>query len=148
MKNKVSIIIPIYNAKEYIERCLESIFNQTYKNIEIIAINDGSNFDDVYIEETEMFGPELFGHQAVVAKKNAKFIADMTAFIKEKMGGREKEAENYLMKTTWPSVILKPLQEEDLHPWRSKEQWGCCEDGLDSMVSRASGTERWEVRKS
>ena len=70
-------------------------------------------------------------------------------FIKEKMGVREKEgAENYLMKTTWPSVILKPLQEEDLHPWRSKEQWGCCEDGLDSMVSRASGTERWEVRKS
>ena len=28
----------------------------------------------------------MFGHQAVVAKKNAKFIADMTAFIKEKMG--------------------------------------------------------------
>ena len=37
-------------------------------------------------------------------------------FFKEKMGVREKEAENYLMKTTWPSVILKPLQEEDLHP--------------------------------
>ena len=41
----------------------------------------------------------------------------------EKEGAPEKEgAENYLMKTTWPSVILKPLQEEDLHPWRSKEQ--------------------------
>ncbi len=49
MKNKVSIIIPIYNAKEYIERCLESIFNQTYKNIEIIAINDGSKDDSLKI---------------------------------------------------------------------------------------------------
>ena len=39
---KVSIIIPAYNIEQYIEECLESIINQTYKNIQIIIINDGS----------------------------------------------------------------------------------------------------------
>ena len=41
-KKLVSIIIPIYNSEEYLERCFESLVNQTYDNIEIIAINDGS----------------------------------------------------------------------------------------------------------
>ncbi len=39
----VSIIIPIYNVKDYITQCLNSIINQTYRNIEIILIDDGSN---------------------------------------------------------------------------------------------------------
>lgn len=39
---KVSVIVPIYNAEENIEKCLNSILNQTYKNFEIICINDGS----------------------------------------------------------------------------------------------------------
>ena len=42
-KYKVSIIIPVYNAEDYLCRCLDAIINQTYKNIEVIAINDGSS---------------------------------------------------------------------------------------------------------
>lgn len=40
---KVSIIVPVYNVENYLERCVNSIINQTYKNLEIILINDGSS---------------------------------------------------------------------------------------------------------
>lgn len=46
---KVSIIIPVYNAKDYIEKCLKSILNQSLKEIEIIAVNDGSSDESLNI---------------------------------------------------------------------------------------------------
>lgn len=39
---KISIIIPVYNAELYLKKCIDSVINQTYQNLEIILINDGS----------------------------------------------------------------------------------------------------------
>lgn len=39
---KISVIVPVYNVEKYLENCLNSIINQTYKNLEIILVNDGS----------------------------------------------------------------------------------------------------------
>ncbi len=48
---KVSVIIPIYNAKKYLIECLNSITTQTLKDIEIIYVNDGSSDDSQLIIE-------------------------------------------------------------------------------------------------
>ena len=38
----ISVIVPVYNVEPYIRKCIESIQNQTYKNLEIILVDDGS----------------------------------------------------------------------------------------------------------
>ena len=43
--NRVSIIVPVYNTKDYIIRCVDSLVNQTYKDIEIILVDDFYSFE-------------------------------------------------------------------------------------------------------
>lgn len=43
MEDLISVIIPVYNVEVYLEKCIESVINQTYKKLEIILVDDGSN---------------------------------------------------------------------------------------------------------
>ena len=47
--NKVSIIIPVYKAAPYLQKCIETVLHQTYSNIEVILINDGSKDNSLEI---------------------------------------------------------------------------------------------------
>lgn len=51
MEDKISIIIPVYNTEKFLVRCFESVINQTYKNLEIIVVNDGSTDESLKICE-------------------------------------------------------------------------------------------------
>lgn len=47
--SKISIIVPVYNVEQYLNKCMDSIINQTFKDIEIICINDGSTDNSLEI---------------------------------------------------------------------------------------------------
>ena len=51
-EEKISVIVPIYNAELYLDRCLKSIINNTHRNLEIICINDGSTDTSLNILES------------------------------------------------------------------------------------------------
>lgn len=70
MKNiKFSIIIPAYNSEKFIEECLSSIFSQTYKNIEIIVVNDCSTDNTLKVleryEQIKVFSTPVNSRQGV-----------------------------------------------------------------------------------
>lgn len=80
MKPLISIIVPIYNTESYLEKCLDSLVNQTLKNIEIILINDGS------LDNSEK-----------IIKKYLKKYSDKIVYYKKENEG-QGVARNYAIK--------------------------------------------------
>lgn len=77
---KVSVIVPIYNVEKYLEKCLESLVNQTLNDIQIILVNDGSK-----------------DNSAPIAKKYADKYKDKILYL-EKQNGGLSDARNYGLK--------------------------------------------------
>ena len=83
-KNKIiSVIVPIYNVEEYLEECLESIRNQTYTNIEVILVNDGST--DGSIEICERFCQQD-NRFKLLTQENQGLSAARNRGVKESIG--------------------------------------------------------------
>lgn len=66
---KVTIIVPVYNGKKGIKRCIDSILNQTYGNLEIIVIDDGST-DDSFEYLRELYGNNNIYDIKLISKDN------------------------------------------------------------------------------
>ena len=64
MNKKVSIIVPVYGVEAWLERCLESLVNQTLEDIEIIVVNDGSpdNSQEIIDRYTAKYPDKVFGY--------------------------------------------------------------------------------------
>jgi len=79
----VSIIIPCFNCSKTIKRCLNSVVNQTYKNIEIIVVNDGSRDDTLSIlKKYQSRDPRI----VLINKTNTGVSASRNIGINEAMG--------------------------------------------------------------
>lgn len=63
---KISIIIPVYNVEKYIRKCIESIMLQSYSNLEIIVVNDGTKDNSIKIVEEYLFDKRI----KILTKKN------------------------------------------------------------------------------
>ena len=69
-KPLVTVIIPMYNAEKYIAQCLESLVKQTFKNFEVIVVNDCST--DNSVAEVKKFEPQFQGRLILKSmKKNS-----------------------------------------------------------------------------
>jgi len=77
---KVSIIIPVYNAEKYLEECVESAINQSYSDIEIIAVDDGSTDNSPQI--LKKYSNKI----KILTKKNGGVASAINSGIKEMTG--------------------------------------------------------------
>lgn len=75
-ESKISVIVPLYNVEKYMDRCIQSIVDQTYKNLEIILVNDGS--------------PDTSGNKAEEWKTK-----DSRIIVYHKQNGGLSDARNY-----------------------------------------------------
>lgn len=73
---KVSIVIPVYNAEKFLEECINSCLKQTYQNIEIIGVDDGSTDNSASILD------RFSGHVKVIKKENGGTPSALNAGIK------------------------------------------------------------------
>ena len=77
---RVSIIIPVYNTENYIENCVESVLNQSYEDIEILVVNDGST------DSTDSILKKYRNRIQIFNKKNAGTASALNMGIKNMTG--------------------------------------------------------------
>lgn len=132
----VSVIIPVYNVEKYLSQCVDSVINQTYKNLEILLINDGSTDDsgkicDEYARKdtrVKVIHKENGGLSSARNKGIREAIGDYLMFLDS---DDYLENDNCLLPT---SKILLSGQDIDIVFFRFKSLYGkenkIKEDGL------------------
>lgn len=80
---KVSVVVPVYNKEEYIGECIESLINQTLKDIEIIVVNDGST--DSSLAKIEKY-QKTYGNIKIINQENKGLGSARNAGIREARG--------------------------------------------------------------
>lgn len=105
MKNKITIITPVFNGEKYIERCILSVLNQTYKNIEHIIVNDGSSdktkeICEKYKNKITLINKENGGVSKARNEALNLINSDFVLFV---------DADDWLEKTMCEKLVTKAL---------------------------------------
>lgn len=110
----VSIIVPIYNVEKYLNRCIESLLNQTLENIQIILVNDGST-----------------DNSGKIAKEYAKKNPDKIIYLEKENGGLS-DARNYGIPYATGKYIAFLDSDDYIEKNAYKEMYNkACEDNYD-----------------
>lgn len=105
-KELVSVILPCYNVQEYVERAIDSVVNQTYSNIEVVAVNDGSTDDTLAVLDNLR---TRFANLVVINQKNQGYGTAVQTGINHAKGTYVVilEPDDY-----WDNYYLEPLVSE------------------------------------
>ena len=109
----ISVIVPIYNVEKYLSRCLDSILAQTYKNLEIILVNDGSTDGSGKIcEEYKQKDSRI----VVVHKKNGGLSSARNAGLDIATGSYIGfvDSDDYISLDMYELLIQKMLRKDDI----------------------------------
>ena len=82
MKDKVTIVIPVYNGSNYMREAIDSALNQTYKNIEVLVVNDGSTDDGATREIAKSYGDRI----TYIEKENGGVSTALNLALKKMTG--------------------------------------------------------------
>ena len=117
---KVSVIVPVYNAEKYIDECVESIVKQSYSNIEIILMDDGSK--DNSLRKCKMWADrdlriKVFSQEnqgAAMARKNACLRAsgDWICFVDADDYVDSNYIQSFLTQSDDADIVFSPLRSE------------------------------------
>ena len=110
-KHLISIIVPVYNVEKYIDKCIKSILEQTYKNLQIILIDDGSQDKSGQIcDEYELQDNRI----EVIHKKNGGLSDARNLGIKKARGEYIGfvDSDDYISKNMYEDMY-KIIQEKD-----------------------------------
>ena len=115
MEEKVTIIIPIYNSEKYLEECLETVINQTYRNLEIILVNDGSTDNSLAIMEKYA---KLDGRIMCISQKNLGVGFARNAGLENATGKYISfiDSDDYVS-LNFIEKLINTIQENDLYSY-------------------------------
>ena len=80
--SEISIIVPVYNVEQYLENCIESILNQTFKDFELILVDDGSTDNsgkicDIYKKKDSRIKVIHKNNGGLSSARNAEFLKEI-----------------------------------------------------------------------